>query len=140
MEVRGRMRIGAEDGIRPGKWSVIMDCFCFAFIRMRRVIERFAESSLLRRDVLENGPTDGLGPGDVIEIAGTGHRISDVDGPPLSSVGASGAEAGCVCFTSCVGGGGSGENVTLWVLMSCGRGVILEEGERDQERYCPWEE
>ena len=110
--MRGRMRIGAEAGIRPGKWSVIMDCFCFAFFRMRRVIERFAESSLLRRDVLENGPTDGLGPGDVIKIAGIGRRISDVDGPPLSSVGASGAEAGCVCCTSCVGGGGIGENVT----------------------------
>ena len=110
--MRGRIRIGAEAGRRPGKWSVIMDWFCFAFFRVRKVFECFALISLLRRDSLENGPTDGLGPGDVIEIAGTGRRISDVDGPPLASVGASGAEAGCVCCTSCVGGGGSGENFT----------------------------
>ena len=56
----GRMRIGAEAGIRPGKWSVIMDWLCFALVRMRRPLVRFAVSSLRRRDALEEDLTDNL--------------------------------------------------------------------------------
>ena len=56
----GRMRIGAEAGIRPGKWSVIMDWLCFALVRMRRPLVRFAVSSLRRRDALGKNLTDNL--------------------------------------------------------------------------------
>ena len=89
MEVRGRMRTGVEAGIRPGKWSVIMDCLCFALALMRRWCVHFALRSLHSRDAIENDRTDGLGPGDLIGIAGTGRSGSDVAGPPVSSVGAS---------------------------------------------------
>ena len=61
MGVSGRMRIGAEAGISLGKWSVIMDWLCFALVRMRRPLVRFAVSSLRRRDALGKNLTDNLG-------------------------------------------------------------------------------
>ena len=61
MGVSGRMRIGAEAGIRPGKWSVIMDWLCFALVRMRRQLVRFAVSSLRRRDAIGKNLTNNLG-------------------------------------------------------------------------------
>ena len=127
--MRGRMWIGAEAGISPGKWSVSMDCLCFAFVRLRIAFERFALSSLFRRDALGSGRADYLCPRDPVETAGDVRRLFAVACPPVSSVGASGAEAGCVCCTSCVGGGGSGENVSGRVPLSCGRGVVLGGGE-----------
>ena len=130
--MRGRMRTGAEAGIRPGKWSVIMDCFCFALALMRRLFVHFALRSLHSRDAIENDRADGLGPGDLIGIAGTGRCGSDVAGPPVSSVGASETEANCVGCTSFVGGGGSGESVSVRVPRFCGLGVVLSgwEGAR----------
>jgi hypothetical protein len=68
--VSGRMRIGAEAGIRSGKWSVIMDWFCFALVRMRRPLVRFAVSSLRRRDALEKCLTDNLPLVDRVRWAG----------------------------------------------------------------------
>ncbi len=91
--MRGRMRTGAEAGIRPGKWSVIMDCLCFALALMRRWCVHFALRSLHSRDAIENDQAGGLGPGDLIGRAGTGRNVSDVAGPPMSSLGASEAEA-----------------------------------------------
>ncbi len=58
--VSGRSRIGTEAGIRPGKWSVIMDWLCFALVRMRRPLIRLAVSSLRRREALERGLRNSL--------------------------------------------------------------------------------
>ena len=124
------MRIGTEAGVSPGKWSVSMDCFCFAFVRLRVACERFALSSLFRRDALWSGRADCLSPRDLVETAGDVRRLFAVACPPVSSVGASGAEAGCVCCLSSVVGGGSGLRVAGGVPLSCRRGVILDEGER----------
>ena len=123
------MRIGAEAGVSPGKWSVSMDCLCFVFVRLRIAFERFALSSLFRRDALESGRADCLGPRDPVETAGDVRRLFAVACPPVSSVGASGGEAGFVCCLSGVVGGGSGLPVAGEVPLSCGRGAVLAKGE-----------
>ncbi len=123
------MRIGADAGVSPGKWSVSMDCLCFAFVRLRIACERFALSSLFRRDALGSGRADCLGPRDLVETAGDVRRLFAVACPPVSSVGARGAEAGCVCCLSSVVGGGSGLLVAGGVPLFCGRGTVLAKGE-----------
>ncbi len=82
----GRMRIGAQAGIRPGKWSVIMDFLCFAFLLMRRLLVRFALSFLHRRDARENYLTDSMYLVDRGGTAGAGRGASDVGGPSVSFV------------------------------------------------------
>ena len=126
---RVRVRIGAEAGVSPGKWSVSMDCLCIRFIRLRVVCERFALRSLIKRDALGSGRADCVNPIARVETAGDVRCLFAVTCPPVSSVGARGVEAGCVCCLSSGVGGGSTLPVAGGVPLTCGRGAILAIGE-----------